>query len=59
MPPRTPKTTAAPWVPDYGGLSELRRASRGAEAMEAFIPDLRPVARLLASEETRSAGPAP
>ena len=30
-----------------------------AEAMEAFIRDLRPVARLLASEETHSAGPAP
>lgn len=28
MPPRTPKTTAAPWVPDDGGLTALQRASR-------------------------------
>ena len=28
MPPRTPKTTAAPWVPDHGGLAALQRASR-------------------------------
>ena len=27
MPPRTPKTTAAPWVPDHGGLAALQRAS--------------------------------
>ncbi|HUM13588.1 MAG TPA: UdgX family uracil-DNA binding protein [Myxococcaceae bacterium] len=28
MPPRTPKTTAARWVPDRGGLAELQRAAR-------------------------------
>lgn len=28
MPPRTPKTTAAPWVPDHGGLAALQSASR-------------------------------
>ena len=28
MPSRTPKTTAAPWVPDHGGLAELQRASK-------------------------------
>ncbi|MGZ3479763.1 MAG: UdgX family uracil-DNA binding protein [Myxococcaceae bacterium] len=28
MPPRTPKTTAAPWVPDHGGLPALQRAAR-------------------------------
>jgi len=27
MPPRMPKTTAAPWVPDHAGLAELQRAS--------------------------------
>ena len=27
MPSRTPKTTAATWVPDHGGLTELQRAS--------------------------------
>ena len=28
MPPRTPRTTAAPWVPDHGGLPALQRAAR-------------------------------
>jgi DNA polymerase len=28
MAPRTPKTTAAPWVPDHAGLRELQRAAR-------------------------------
>jgi uracil-DNA glycosylase len=28
MPPRTPKTTAAPWVPAHGGLTALQHASR-------------------------------
>jgi uracil-DNA glycosylase len=28
MPPRTPKTTAAPWVPDHGGLAALQHAAR-------------------------------
>ena len=28
MPSRTPKTTAAPWVPDHGGLAELQRAAK-------------------------------
>ena len=28
MPPRTPKTTAAPWVPHHGGLTTLQRASK-------------------------------
>jgi uracil-DNA glycosylase len=28
MPARTPKTTAAPWVPDHGGLTALREAAR-------------------------------
>jgi DNA polymerase len=28
MPARTPKTTAAPWVPDQGGLTALREAAR-------------------------------
>jgi uracil-DNA glycosylase len=27
MPPRTPKTSAAPWVPDRGGLAALQRAA--------------------------------
>ncbi|HZX43254.1 MAG TPA: uracil-DNA glycosylase family protein, partial [Myxococcaceae bacterium] len=28
MAPRTPKTTAAPWVPHHGGLTALQRAAR-------------------------------
>ncbi|HZJ54698.1 MAG TPA: UdgX family uracil-DNA binding protein [Myxococcaceae bacterium] len=28
MPPRTPKTTAAPWVPHHGGLIALQRAAK-------------------------------
>lgn len=28
MPPRTPKTTAAPWVPDHGALAALRQAAQ-------------------------------
>src|SRR5262249_9401958 len=28
MPPRTPKTTAAPWVPNHGGLADLQQASK-------------------------------
>jgi len=28
MPPRTPKTTAAPWVPGHGGLTALQHASK-------------------------------
>ena len=28
MPRSTPKTAAAPWVPDHGGLSALQRASQ-------------------------------
>ena len=28
MAPRTPKTTAAPWVPHHGGLSALQHASK-------------------------------
>jgi DNA polymerase len=28
MAARTPKTTAAPWVPEHGGLSALRQASK-------------------------------
>jgi len=40
-------------------ILRARDDAERAEAMEAFIGDLRPVARLLASEETSSASPAP
>ena len=36
MPPRTPKTTAAPWVPDHGGLAELQQASKDCQGCDLF-----------------------
>src|SRR5215470_11469265 len=36
MPPRTPKTTAAPWVPAHGGLTALQRASKDCQGCELW-----------------------
>jgi uracil-DNA glycosylase len=36
MPPRTPKTTAAPWVPAHGGLATLQRASKDCRGCELW-----------------------
>jgi uracil-DNA glycosylase len=36
MPPRTPKTTAAPWVPDDGGLTTLQRASKECQGCDLW-----------------------
>jgi len=36
MPPRTPKTTAAPWVPEHAGLAELQRAARDCQGCDLF-----------------------
>jgi DNA polymerase len=36
MPPRTPKTTAAPWVPDDGGLTKLQRASKECQGCDLW-----------------------
>ena len=36
MASRTPGTTAAPWVPDRGGLPALQRASLGCEGCDLF-----------------------
>jgi DNA polymerase len=36
MPPRTPKTTAAPWVPDEGGLTRLQRASKECQGCDLW-----------------------
>lgn len=36
MASRTPKTTAAPWVPDHGGLSALQRASKECQGCDLW-----------------------
>ena len=36
MPSRSPKPTAAPWVPDHGGLSALQQASKDCEGCDLF-----------------------
>ena len=36
MAPRTPKTTAAPWVPAHGGLTALRQAARACRGCELW-----------------------
>ncbi len=36
MPPRTPKTTAAPWVPDHGGLAALQQAARACRGCDLW-----------------------
>jgi len=36
MPPRTPKTTAAPWVPEGGGLAALQQASRDCQGCDLW-----------------------
>jgi uracil-DNA glycosylase len=36
MPPRTAKTTAAPWVPDDGGLGTLQRAAKECQGCDLW-----------------------